>query len=162
MTRLRALIERPVDPEVARWVVSLALLVTIGVACLVALSATDGSVTRPGHEVDRAGPAVDRPVALSPNVDRRHHGRQDPQDRPGTSAHRLAERELATHRALQHVPWRGEGVSISLVGARAGKAVLAVEGSALAADSLQKMGYMNVASMAGGFKAWKDAGLPTE
>jgi phage shock protein E len=34
--------------------------------------------------------------------------------------------------------------------------------SALAADSLQKMGYMNVASMAGGFKAWKDAGLPTE
>jgi rhodanese-related sulfurtransferase len=34
--------------------------------------------------------------------------------------------------------------------------------SALAADSLQKMGYTNVASMAGGFKAWKDAGLPTE
>ena len=33
--------------------------------------------------------------------------------------------------------------------------------SALAADNLQKMGYTNVASMAGGFKAWKDAGLPT-
>jgi rhodanese-related sulfurtransferase len=33
--------------------------------------------------------------------------------------------------------------------------------SALAAQSLQKMGYKNVRSMAGGFKAWKQAGLPT-
>src|ERR1700747_2205366 len=34
-------------------------------------------------------------------------------------------------------------------------------GSALAAESLQKMGYKNVRSMAGGFKAWKAAGLPS-
>ena len=34
--------------------------------------------------------------------------------------------------------------------------------SALAADNLQKMGYENVASMVGGFKAWREAGLPTE
>ena len=33
--------------------------------------------------------------------------------------------------------------------------------SALAAESLQKMGYKNVRSMAGGFRAWKAAGLPT-
>ena len=33
--------------------------------------------------------------------------------------------------------------------------------SALAADNLQKMGYTNVASMVGGFKSWKDSGLPT-
>jgi rhodanese-related sulfurtransferase len=33
--------------------------------------------------------------------------------------------------------------------------------SALAAESLQKMGYKNVRSMAGGFKAWKAAGLLT-
>jgi rhodanese-related sulfurtransferase len=33
--------------------------------------------------------------------------------------------------------------------------------SALAAESLQKMGYKNVRSMAGGLKAWKAAGLPT-
>ena len=33
--------------------------------------------------------------------------------------------------------------------------------SALAAESLQKMGYKNVRSMAGGFKAWKAAGLST-
>ena len=33
--------------------------------------------------------------------------------------------------------------------------------SALAAESLQKMGYKNVRSMTGGFKAWRAAGLPT-
>ena len=33
--------------------------------------------------------------------------------------------------------------------------------SALAAESLQRMGYKHVRSMAGGFKAWKAAGLPT-
>ena len=33
--------------------------------------------------------------------------------------------------------------------------------SALAAENLQKMGYKNVRSMAGGLRAWKAAGLPT-
>ena len=33
--------------------------------------------------------------------------------------------------------------------------------SALATESLQKMGYKNVRNMAGGFKAWKAAGLPS-
>jgi rhodanese-related sulfurtransferase len=34
--------------------------------------------------------------------------------------------------------------------------------SALSADSLQKMGYRNVASMAGGWRAWQEAGAPAE
>jgi rhodanese-related sulfurtransferase len=34
--------------------------------------------------------------------------------------------------------------------------------SALAADNLQRMGYSNVYSLAGGWKAWKDAGAPVE
>jgi rhodanese-related sulfurtransferase len=34
--------------------------------------------------------------------------------------------------------------------------------SALAADALQKMGYKNVWSMAGGWKAWKEADAPIE
>jgi rhodanese-related sulfurtransferase len=34
--------------------------------------------------------------------------------------------------------------------------------SALAADVLQNMGYTNVFSMAGGWKAWKDSGAPVE
>ena len=33
--------------------------------------------------------------------------------------------------------------------------------SALVAESLQKMGYRNVRSMTGGFRAWQAAGLPT-
>jgi rhodanese-related sulfurtransferase len=33
--------------------------------------------------------------------------------------------------------------------------------SALAGDALQKMGYTNVRSMAGGWRAWNDAGAPT-
>ncbi len=34
--------------------------------------------------------------------------------------------------------------------------------SALAADTLQKMGYRNVYSLAGGWRAWKAAGMPIE
>ena len=34
--------------------------------------------------------------------------------------------------------------------------------SALAGDSLQKMGYTNVISMEGGWHAWVEAGFPTE
>lgn len=33
--------------------------------------------------------------------------------------------------------------------------------SALVVDNLQKMGYSNAASLAGGFKAWKASGKPT-
>lgn len=33
--------------------------------------------------------------------------------------------------------------------------------SALAADSLRKMGYLQVTSVDGGWKAWTDAGYPT-
>jgi len=34
--------------------------------------------------------------------------------------------------------------------------------SAMAADNLQKMGYTNVISMDGGFRGWKEAGLPIQ
>ena len=34
--------------------------------------------------------------------------------------------------------------------------------SALAADNLQKMGYTNVISLDGGYRDWKEAGLPIE
>jgi rhodanese-related sulfurtransferase len=34
--------------------------------------------------------------------------------------------------------------------------------SALAADNLQKMGYRNVISLDGGWRAWQEAGLPVE
>jgi len=34
--------------------------------------------------------------------------------------------------------------------------------SALAAEALQKMGYTNVASMDGGIRGWREAGLPED
>lgn len=34
--------------------------------------------------------------------------------------------------------------------------------SILAADAIQRMGYTNVASMAGGWRGWRDSGAPTE
>jgi rhodanese-related sulfurtransferase len=34
--------------------------------------------------------------------------------------------------------------------------------SVLAADALQRMGYTNVASVAGGWRAWQEAGAPVE
>lgn len=34
--------------------------------------------------------------------------------------------------------------------------------SALAADVIQRMGYRNVLSLAGGYRAWVDSGEPTE
>ena len=34
--------------------------------------------------------------------------------------------------------------------------------SALAAEAIQRMGYTNVRSLAGGWRAWQEAGLPTE
>lgn len=34
--------------------------------------------------------------------------------------------------------------------------------SVLAADALQRMGYRNVLSMAGGIRAWREAGYPME
>src|SRR3712207_2833186 len=34
--------------------------------------------------------------------------------------------------------------------------------SALACDNLQRMGYTNVHSLAGGWRAWQDAGAPVE
>ena len=34
--------------------------------------------------------------------------------------------------------------------------------SALAGDAIQKMGYKNVLSLAGGWRAWKESGLPIE
>ena len=52
---------------------------------------------------------------------------QDPQDHRGTKAAKRAARALASHRALQHVPYRHGAVTIRLTGAlKNGKAVLTV------------------------------------
>lgn len=122
--RLRALLEHPLDPRLSRAIVFLVCGVTLGFTVIVALA-------RPaGHPAADPAPSA-RPVEPSSPAPAdtpagRTVVRQDPQDRPGTAAHRRAAREIADHRALQHVPWRGGRVAIDLVGAHTGRAVLAV------------------------------------
>jgi hypothetical protein len=127
---------------VSRAIVVTAFAVTFGLGCVVALGvgAHPGSV--PGPDGPHApgtppAPASSRPAEAGTQADPAAIARrQDPQDRSGTAAHRRAGREIATHRALQHVPWHRGGVSIRLVGAAGGKAVLEVEGPDIAADRL--------------------------
>ena len=57
-------------------------------------------------------------------------------------------------------PGRGRGERVRV--RREGRAQDDGYRSALVADVLQQMGYSNVWSMAGGWKAWKDSGAPVE
>jgi hypothetical protein len=123
--RLRALRDRPLDQEVAKAVTLLGISAALGFFVVVALAGVGGgSSTTVAAHAHAAGPratsgAAERgPVAIP---------EQDPQDRIGTAAHRRAAAELAAHRALQHVPFEDGGVSIELVGARRGKAVIRIE-----------------------------------
>lgn len=129
--RLRDQAERPVTPGVPRAILATALAVTAGLGCLVAVGVGGHRDPLPGHH-DPAGeprrvPA--RPALADPDDAATHlTRRQDPLDRPGTAAHRRADRELVSHRALQHVPWHRGAVSIRLVGAKGERAVLSVAG----------------------------------
>lgn len=131
--RLRELAERPVAPGAARAIVATALAVTVALGCVVALGlgAHRQLFARDDARHGEVGPG--RPVAV-PAAEAPDAARQDPQDRPGTAAHRRADRELATHRALQHVPWHRGEVSIRLIGARAARAVLSVVGPTTGVD----------------------------
>jgi hypothetical protein len=133
--RLRALLERPLDPHLARAVVALAGTVTLGFAALGLLAgggADHGPLLHP-HPPGSGRPAVIAPPARALGLRKSTSPQQDPQDRPGSVARRRAERELATHRAFQHVPYRRGGVAIDLVGAHGDRAVLAVWAASRAA-----------------------------
>lgn len=128
--RLRALLDRPLEPAVARAVLALALAVGVGLATVVALAGLD---RQPSIERTATTPtsSESRPAVPAPGPSERPA--QDPQDRPGSEAHRRAAAELADHRALQHVPFERDGVSIDLVGARGTRAVLRVGAATKAA-----------------------------
>jgi hypothetical protein len=137
--RLRALLEHPLDPRLARVIVVLAAAVTLGFAALGLLAGGGASRVpatrpRPSGSAGAAWPATARSArgSGSPRAIATRPPRQDPQDRPGSAAQRRAQRELATHRALQHVPYRRGGVSIDLVGARGERAVLGVRAASIA------------------------------
>jgi hypothetical protein len=126
--RLRTLLDRPPDPAVARGVLVLALAVGVGFAIVVAVAGIDRN---PPIEGRATKPSVEGRLAV-PVPGRSEMPAQDPQDGPGSAAHRRAARELAAHRALQAVPYEHGGVSIELVGARGGRAVLRVQAPSVA------------------------------
>lgn len=135
--RLRALLEDPLDPRVARAVLVLgfaALAVLAGTAGLHVDSPTGGSWHR-GTGPKAAWPARRQAADQRSEHSARHVAQpsQDPQDHPGTVAAARAEDELASHRALQHVPYRGDGFTVLLVGVKEGRAILRVGARTVAA-----------------------------
>jgi hypothetical protein len=137
---IRGLLDRPLDPRHARVVVTLAITVTFAFAVLVTFGVIAGSV--PNEAEDRGGLLAERPSApppTRPGVDeepshlahrdpssRARHG-QDPQDRRGSRDYRRARQEIREHRALQHLPFRQGTLSITLIGAERGRAVIRVD-----------------------------------
>jgi hypothetical protein len=136
--RLRFLLDRPLDPRVARAVVAFATAILLGFAVLFVLG-TSGS-SRPAASGRRAvqpqslrsfgAVQAEASPAVSQASRRR---RQDPQDEKRSAAGRRATKILRSHRALQHVPYRSGPLTVRLVGARGDRAVLAVSAPTIAA-----------------------------
>jgi hypothetical protein len=128
--RLRALLEEPLDPRVGRSIVVLASAILLGLAALFILAAREPETSTRAEEPpagrSTSGSATadlaPAPTPETPAATRR----QDPQDQEGSVAARRAARALASHRALQHVPYRSGELAVELVGARGHKAVLRV------------------------------------
>jgi hypothetical protein len=135
--RLRALLEEPLDPRVGRAIVVLASAILLGLAALFILAARQSETSTRTEEppalrsTSGSGPADLAPVPTPdpPGAPRR----QDPQDREGSAAARRAARALASHRALQHVPYRSGELAVELVGARGHRAVLRVSAATVRA-----------------------------
>jgi hypothetical protein len=129
---IRNLLDRPLDPRVARAVVVLAITITFAFAILVTFGVIAGSV--PSEVEDRGGeiartpsapPAqqAEPPAGQSGRADSgrppvRPRPEQDPQDRPGSKDYRRAREAMREHRALQHLPYERRGVAIVLAGAK--------------------------------------------
>lgn len=140
--RLRFLLDRPLDPRAARAVIVLATAILLGFAALFVLGASKSSRRagagrqavvahpRPARPFGAARPEAAQPA--TPGL-RRRRRRQDPQDQKGSSAAARAAKALRSHRALQQVPYRHGDLSIRLVGAHDGRAVLAVSAPRISA-----------------------------
>jgi hypothetical protein len=125
----------PLSGRAAKAILILTAAVCHGYVLLTLLSIAAGQDSHPRTERHDSGHSI-APV-VSPQPGGEPHAprpRQDPQDRPGSVAARAARGELRTHRALQHVPYRKAGVTITLIGARHGRALLSVRGGDLSTE----------------------------
>jgi hypothetical protein len=134
---IRRILDRPLAPAQARAVLALAACVTFGFATLVCLGEVSGSTPGDSGPGPRSKAPTEPPPAPPTKPSSAPAGstvapsestlpEQDPQDRPGTLAYRRARRELREHRALQRLPFRGRGLSITLVGADHGRALIRI------------------------------------
>lgn len=145
--RLRFLLDRPFDPLVARAVVVFASAILLGFAALYVLAAREpGPSAAPGRQAVLPSPGepfgAARAQAAPPAPPAARPRRQDPQDETGSPAARRAAKTLASHRALQHVPYRHAHLSVRLVGARGGRAVLAVSAPTISAARRGWQGFL--------------------
>jgi hypothetical protein len=129
--RLRALLDRPLDPSAARAILAFASATLIGFAALFVLAASQpDQPTSPGHRSAAASPpspvVSTQAVEGNPAEDHAAPRRQDPQDVENSAAAKRAARALRSHRALQHLPYRQGVLRVKIVGARGRRAVLRV------------------------------------
>jgi hypothetical protein len=134
LERFRVFLDRPLDPSAGRAMLALAAAILLGLAALFVLdagesenrAATDTGAAAPAAFQPASAPPAVRPVAPKRRDGGRHVHRQDPQDQRGSVAAKRAAHALSFHRALQHVPYSDGELTIRLIGARRGRAVLRV------------------------------------
>lgn len=136
--RLRVLLDRPLDPSAARAILVFANAILVGFVALFVLAASEpDQPPSPGHPSVAAAPpspvVSTQVVEGNPAEDQAAPRRQDPQDVEGSRAARRAGRALRSHRALQHVPYRSEGLTIDLIGAHGRRAVLRIRAATVQA-----------------------------
>jgi hypothetical protein len=128
--RLRALLDRPLDPSAARAILAFASAILVGFAALFVLASGEpdrqaATAERPSSTTSPSLPATPAGASEGERPGPRPSARrQDPQDVKGSAASRRAARALRSHRALQHVPYRNGELTIALIGARGSRAVL--------------------------------------
>lgn len=144
--RFRAFLDQPLGHGAARAILSLSSAILVGLALLFVLAASQpGRPNPPGRAPSTAPPQA--PRLWTPAVGRQGEqagaiGQQDPQDVPGSPAARRAARALESHRALQHVPFESEALTVELVGARGHRAILRVTASTIGAARRGWRGFL--------------------
>lgn len=127
--RLRALLDRPLDPSAARAILVFASASLVGFALLVVLAQGEQpgrSLPRPKNDLVATRTLPTGHSSPASKVARPMPYRQDPQDRKGSAVAMRAGAAIRAHRALQHLPYRDGRLRIVLVGARGTRAVVRV------------------------------------
>jgi hypothetical protein len=139
LDRFRVFLDSPLDPRAGRAMLVFAGAVLLGFAALFVLGASETEQRAVSREDAAAVIAPSSPgqAPVEGNATKVERGRrvrrQDPQDEKGSAAARRAAISLRSHRALQHLPYRDGELTIRLIGARRGRAVLRVSALAVAA-----------------------------